>query len=154
VWWLDAYKRKGFRKNTVECASATVKTMIAEWGDIKLADLEPEHIIEWRDRLAAEGYEPSTLSRTHGRMKQIFDYAVSACELHGFEAIIVGRVEPDGTVSRRVLLCTMLDDDVVSRPDVYQEEGYMTAQLDADSARRVGQALIDAADEIDRLSAQ
>jgi hypothetical protein len=30
----------------------------------------------------------------------------------------------------------------------------MTSQLDADSARRVGQALIDAADEMDRLSAE
>ena len=29
-WWLDAYKRKGFAKNTIQCANATVKTMVAE----------------------------------------------------------------------------------------------------------------------------
>lgn len=74
--WLDTYKRKGFAKNTIECANATVKTMIAEWGDMKLSDVEPEHIIEWRDRLTAEGRKASSLSRTHGRMKQVFEYAV------------------------------------------------------------------------------
>jgi hypothetical protein len=78
----------------------------------------------------------------------------TACGLYGFGANIVGRVELDGSTSRRVLLTPMIDDDVVSPRDVYQAEGYMTAQLDADSARRVGQALIDAADEIDSLGGE
>jgi integrase len=72
--WLDGYQRH--RKNSVGSASTNVRMIIAEFGDQPLAALRPSQIKTWFAKLKKDGYAQSTISRLHGRLKQILEDAV------------------------------------------------------------------------------
>lgn len=72
--WLDSYK--GHRKNSIDGAGTMVRMIVAEFGELALTELRPSHIKTWCARLKADGYAQSTISSTHGRLKQILEDAV------------------------------------------------------------------------------
>lgn len=72
--WLDGYK--GHRKNSVDGAGTMIRMIVAEFGELALTEVRPSQIKTWCARLKTEGYAQSTISRTHGRLKQILEDAV------------------------------------------------------------------------------
>ncbi|MGO9383899.1 MAG: hypothetical protein ACLP4W_17870 [Mycobacterium sp.] len=70
------------------------------------------------------------------------------------DLVIIGQQYSDGTADRSILVVPLTSDD---EPDFVPGDctycvSLDEAELDADGARRLGQALIDAADELDQLS--